>query len=401
MLRVGAALVLLSLAALPAQARGKSEAWSRMQFTTAERLREVLNSDPIQERTRHEYLRVISAYRRVYYGAPTSSKADASVVSVAELLVEMGRRLESKNTLRKAIGQYEFLRREYPGSKYRFNALYTIGEIYKDDLDDPVRARAVFEEFLRRYPRNHLAEEARKALAEPVQQASLKSQDKNKDKDAEDSDDSGEQNSATDSSTTANAGRQPKSGKLPRVTGVRHWSTPDYTRVAIDLEQNIKYESQRIDRPDRIVFDLLDSKLSSRLLGKTFDVNDGLLKKVRVAQFQPGKTRVVLEVDDLSDYDAVILSNPSRLIINIHGKDAQSKRARDTSAKEARVSRQNEVTTSSAVLAAKAPTDALKLQPVLQVKTESKKPVESLPVSNTSAPNLPAPKEGCAGERRG
>jgi len=392
-LRVGAALVLLSLAALPAQARGKSEAWSRVQFTTAERLREVLNSDPIQERTRHEYLRVISAYRRVYYGAPTSSKAEVSVVSVAELLVEMGRRLESKDTLRKAIGQYEFLRREYPGSKYRFNALYTIGEIYKDDLDDPVRAHAVFEELLRRYPRNHLAEEARKALAEPVQQASLKSQDKNKDKDAEDSDDSGEQNSATDSSTTTNAERQPKSGKLPRVTAVRHWSTPDYTRVAIDLEQNIKYESQRIDRPDRIVFDLLDSKLSSRLLGRTFDVNDGLLKKVRVAQFQPGKTRVVLEVDELSDYDSVILSNPSRLIINIHGKDAQRKRARDTSAKEARVSSQNEVTTSSAVLTAKAPTDALKLQPVLRVKSESKKPVESLPVSNTSAPNLPAPKK--------
>src|SRR4029077_1384041 len=150
---------------------------------------------------------------------------------------------------------------------------------------------------------------------------------------------------------------------------------------------------QRIDRPDRIVFDLLDSKLSSRLLGRTFDVNDCLLQKVRVAQYQPGKTRVVLEVDELSDYDSVILSNPSRLIINIHGKDAQRKRARDTSAKEARVSSQNEVTTSSAVLTAKAPTDALKLQPVLRVKTESKKPVESLPVSNTSAPNLPAPKK--------
>jgi N-acetylmuramoyl-L-alanine amidase len=392
-LRVGAALVLLSLAALPAQARGKSEAWSRMQFTTAERLREVLNSDPIQERTRHEYLRVISAYRRVYYGAPTSSKADASVVSVAELLVEMGRRLESKNTLRKAIGQYEFLRREYPGSKYRFNALYTIGEIYKDDLDDPVRARAVFEEFLRRYPRNHLAEEARKALAEPVQQASLKSQDKNKDKDAEDSDDSGEQNSATDSSTTANASRQPKSGKLPRVTGVRHWSTPDYTRVAIDLEQNIKYESQRIDRPDRIVFDLLDSKLSSRLLGKTFDVNDGLLKKVRVAQFQPGKTRVVMEVDDFSDYNAAILSNPPRLIIDIHGRGAHSNRVRDTSAKEERVSGQNEVTTSPTVLAAKSPTDALKVQSVLQVKTESRKPVEPPAFSSTGAPNVTVPNK--------
>jgi N-acetylmuramoyl-L-alanine amidase len=49
-------------------------------------------------------------------------------------------------------------------------------------------------------------------------------------------------------------------------------------------------------------------------------VDDGFLKKIRVAQFKPGKTRVVLEVDDLSDYDAFLLPNPSRLIIDIHGK---------------------------------------------------------------------------------
>ena len=46
--------------------------------------------------------------------------------------------------LRAAIGQYEFLRREYPGSKYRFDALFTIGEIHKDDLGDTAGARAVF-----------------------------------------------------------------------------------------------------------------------------------------------------------------------------------------------------------------------------------------------------------------
>src|SRR3989442_911731 len=59
-----------------------------------------------------------------------------------------------------------------------------------------------------------------------------------------------------------------KRGKLPRITGIRHWTTPDYTRIAIDLEQEIKFESQRIDHPDRIFFDLYDTKLASTLIGK-------------------------------------------------------------------------------------------------------------------------------------
>jgi N-acetylmuramoyl-L-alanine amidase len=112
------------------------------------------------------------------------------------------------------------------------------------------------------------------------------------------------------------------------VTGIRHWSTPDYTRVAIDLESNIKFGSQRIAHPDRIFFDLRGTKLASTLVGKSFDVDDGFLKKIRVAQFQPGRTRVVLEVDDLSDYDAFLLPDPYRLIIDIHGKNSNIARAR-------------------------------------------------------------------------
>ena len=70
--------------------------------------------------------------------------------------------------------------------------------------------------------------------------------------------------------------------KLARVTGIRHWSTPDYTRVTIDLEQDVKYQSQRIDHPGRIVFDLLETQLASTLVGKSFDVDDGFLRKIRV-----------------------------------------------------------------------------------------------------------------------
>src|SRR5438067_1424477 len=102
----------------------------------------------------------------------------------------------------------------------------------------------------------------------------------------------------------AQAGRH---GKLPLVTNVRYWSTPDYTRVAIDLEEEVKYEAGRVPLPDRIFFDLHDTKLASELVGKSFDVGDGFLRKIRIAQFALGMTRVVLEVDDVAEYSALLL----------------------------------------------------------------------------------------------
>ena len=324
-MRWAAALVWLALFAFPADANAhRSEAWAQTRFVSAGKMREALNGRPAKDRTRREYEKVIEAYRGIYYGAPISTKADPSVVAVAELMVEMGRRFGDNGILRSSIRQYQFLRREYPGSKYRFDALFTIGEIYKDDLADAARARLSFQEFLRRYPKHRLAEQARRELSEPVQNASLKSHEDKGDKDSSDGDsDSAKGQSGKEDNDEEAGSADPTSVKLARVTGIRHWSTPDYTRVAIDLEQDIKFESQRINRPNRIFFDLLDTKLASTLVGKTFDVDDGLLKKIRIAQFQRGKTRVVLEVEDLSDYDAFLLPNPTRLIIDVHGNDVR------------------------------------------------------------------------------
>src|SRR5215470_7367330 len=243
---LGVLLVSLLLSAPPLSARArKSEAWSRAQFAAAERTREALNGRPVEERTRREYQKSIDAYRNVYYGSPSSTKADPSVVAVAELLAEMGRRFDDRKLLRSAIAQYQFLRREYPGSRYRFDALFTIGEIYKDDLEDPAKAREAFNEFLRRYPRHHLAEEARKALAEP----------------AEEEPEAAPLEATKQPAIELHDDLTPQSGKnagLAHVTGIRHWSTPDYSRVAIDLEQDVKFQAQRIDNPDRIFFDLCD-----------------------------------------------------------------------------------------------------------------------------------------------
>lgn len=326
-------------AAPAAHARARhSDVWAREHFAAAERMREALNGRPRADRTRHEYQRVLNAYRSIYLGAPTSGKADPSVVAVAETLVEMGRLFDDDKILDKAIKQYKYLHREYPGSKYRCDGLFTIGEIYKDDLNDPEEARAIFQDFLHRYPRNRLADQAQQAIGELDQQVAAKSSDghksevqkaennppekKSRNKDVRDvaAETPGARREARKSESS-----QPRSGRLPRVTGIRHWSTPDYTRVAIDLESDVKFSSERIATPARIFFDLRDTKLASPLVGKSFEVDDGFLKKIRVAQFAPGRTRVVLEVDSLSEYDAFLLPNPYRLIVDIHGKGRTAK----------------------------------------------------------------------------
>jgi N-acetylmuramoyl-L-alanine amidase len=314
-LSLGLILIVLLLPGR-AEANEKSNAWARNQFTRAERMREALAGHPAAERTRRDYQQVIARYREIYGDAPNSSKADPSIVAVAELLVEMGRHFDDDDILRSAIRQYEFLRHQYPGSKHRFEALFLIGTIYQDDLDDPVEARAVFAEFLRRYPHHHLADDARAALSEPVERASLTLKD-------ERNRDVPHRFPATDATQQT----KQKNRDLAEISSIRHWSTPDYTRVAIDLEQDVKFDARPMDRPNRIVVDLLDTKVAATLLGNVIDVEDGLVKKIRASQFQPGQARVVLEIDDSAEYKASLLSNPSRLIIDIQkhrAKNAQS-----------------------------------------------------------------------------
>ena len=107
----------------------------------AQLARESLESRPEAERTRRDYDHVLDLYRAIYHDDPASPKADASIFAVAQLLAEQGRILNDEKSLHDAIGQYEFLRREYPGSHYRADALLAEGDIYAHDLSENADAK--------------------------------------------------------------------------------------------------------------------------------------------------------------------------------------------------------------------------------------------------------------------
>ncbi len=267
------------------------------------------------DRTRSQYESVIAAYRRIVLEAPVSTKADGSAFQIAELTAQMGRQLKDDAALFSAVSEYKFLRREYPTSKHRLESLLAIGLIYKNDLGDVADGQAALEELVRDYPKSDSARKARAEL-ESMETADLNPSNKN----AAPSD----AKTATKKDPKELA-RLVKNGELVRVTAVEHRTTPEYTRVTIDLEQDVEFASQHIDNPDRIFFDLKNAYVTSALKGKSFDVDDGLVKKIRVAQFQPGKARIVIETEENATYNASLLLNPPRLIIDVHNDEGSAK----------------------------------------------------------------------------
>ena len=297
-----------------------SRAWANTRFETAQRLEQELSQPPGEERTRSDYERVINAYRRVYLGAPASSKAAPSVFAAGELLEEMGRKFKDRDISRKAVEQYEFLRREYPSGKSRAEALYRIGEICRDDLSDHAKAQSVFEDFLKQYPGNDLAGDAQDSLAELKGRSSKKLASAKKPGEEPPGTATAPLHELPAATDTATITRE----KPVRVTAIRHWSGEGYTRIVIDLDRDVQFRTLRVDHPERIVLDLSNAELDPSLGAENLDINGDLVRKIRASEFKPSKPRIVLEIAENTVFESSLEANPPRLVIDVREKGGLS-----------------------------------------------------------------------------
>ena len=349
----------------------------------------------------------MDAYRLIYHANPGDLHAPESIYTVGNLLAEEGVMLHDPHALQQSLGQYDFLRRQYPTSSLRISAALEEAHVAVAGLHDAKLAREKYTDFLTQFPRSQRVPEAREALADlkagrmphissgpladqsaqaspqtaatptdapftaaahppeidaprpstattpqslPAMQTAARLQteaaansngvalstvapgeraeasQRASERTATPHDvvvhaaTNPEQAATDDTPASAKAAAQQHSGKLALVTGIRHWSTPTYTRVAIDLGDQVQYEAARVPNPDRIYFDLHGTRLAPELQGKLLNViDDGFLKRVRLAQYTADSTRVVLDVNDVTEYSAFLLPNPYRLIIDIHG----------------------------------------------------------------------------------
>jgi N-acetylmuramoyl-L-alanine amidase len=122
---------------------------------------------------------------------------------------------------------------------------------------------------------------------------------------------------------------QIRGGQLREVTAVRCWSLSEATRVVIEVDGEFEFRAERAHDPERLFFDVKGSR--PHIKGHRYysaDVGDKLVKKVRVAETQAGVTRVVLDLQGAADYSANQLSNPDRLVVELHPVGRTSRSAR-------------------------------------------------------------------------
>ena len=106
---------------------------------------------------------------------------------------------------------------------------------------------------------------------------------------------------------------------VPEITAIHNSSSANSSTVVVDLQDQVQYEAHTLSNPDRIYFDLHDTKIAPDLANPDIELtNDPLLKRIRIAQPVDGVTRVVLETKGQAEFTVSLDPNPYRLSIDVH-----------------------------------------------------------------------------------
>lgn len=107
------------------------------------------------------------------------------------------------------------------------------------------------------------------------------------------------------------------------VKEMRHWSNPDYSRLAVTLDREAGFEYHKLpirnepSVPPRLYLDISGARIGPGV--KDLAIGDGLLKTARIAQFRPDVVRVVLDLDSIKDYKVFTFSDPFRIMVDVKG----------------------------------------------------------------------------------
>jgi len=117
------------------------------------------------------------------------------------------------------------------------------------------------------------------------------------------------------------------------VKDVRIWTSPEYTRFTLELSAAPNYKEFTLDHPDRVVIDLQDVGDGPvlRNIASEVPAQDPLISTVRTGIFQPGVTRVVIDLKHAADPKVFTLAPigdyGNRLVVDLYppAADQQAK----------------------------------------------------------------------------
>jgi len=269
-----------------------------------DRCRDALYRNNKKMKYRHNWLRCIEKYRDLAADYPKSDQAVWALYKAARMNSKLYQYSGLEDDLDDAIELFERVVKENPDHRLADDAQYRIGEIYRKEKNDLTQAYVEFLKVDIKFPSGDMRPMARAQLDELA--AILTKQDS--------------QHQVKEAISKATG--------LAKVEDIRHWSTPNYTRVVIDLERPVKYSANllkadpRHKKPRRLYMDVQDSYVSSDI-ESSIPIRDGLLQRARAAQYSKDSVRVVLDINSIDGYKVFHLHDPYRIVVDVRGKNTQ------------------------------------------------------------------------------
>jgi N-acetylmuramoyl-L-alanine amidase len=284
----------------PPKIEGKTPQKAAELLKKADRTKKGLYDSTKKKRYRHNWLKCAAQYKGVYDRYPKSPSAPRALYQAADLYTRLYKYSHKSEDLDTAIALYEKLVAGYGDHFLADDAQYRIGEIYYNIKKDPSQAYVEFLKVDVRFPKGDMRPRAKKKLDQLAVTLNRKMNGKN-----------GEPRPASEN---------------PRamVKDIRYWSTPNYTRVVIDVKSPVKYEHHLLKadpshkKPRRLYLDLHNARVSRRI-DSVVPIKDDLLQKARAGQYTEDTVRVVLDTEKLVGYNVFHLYDPFRIVVDVRG----------------------------------------------------------------------------------
>jgi hypothetical protein len=111
-----------------------------------------------------------------------------------------------------------------------------------------------------------------------------------------------------------------------------------YARVTIGLDRDVQFTASRLDRPERVYFDLRNTRFAPGVRSQTIAVAGPALRGIRSSQYAQDVVRVVLDLNTRAAYSVEFQADPPRLVIEISSGRKQPLRTADSPAATPRAS---------------------------------------------------------------
>lgn len=272
---------------------------------------------------RAEWEAVMKPFLRSLGADPKSEYAPRSMFFLGRCYEELARRSFSRADRLKALEAYDRMLATYPKYGWSDDALFRMGLIWQEQFKDVAKAERVFKTLIDTYPQGDKVPEARERLlgikgGDQPQAVAAKAKP-------------AEEKPARAAPAAAPKKAAPAPAKLKdglTLLGIRHWSSPDYTRVVMDMTQDVHYERALVEKAADGNKQLQIILQQAGIAGDVMParrIDDGILSQIQVGPDPAGGALVTFDLMTMDHYRVFTLPDPYRVVIDIYGTGGQSR----------------------------------------------------------------------------